>query len=183
MDPKGNKAFFDFCYDQYKIESEEVEKIYSKVAILLIVIPILGGIAVRLGRIEIVAQLFQRIDIFLYYVFFVITWILLSVSIFYSVYCVIPRKNYLRIGDLKKWEKWKSDYEQYIQDSGGNETIEEALFRDICPKLADAQTRSSPINEKRRSSFQKAVFFASLSIIPVGLQAIFYLILKLHNIL
>ena len=178
---KTSKEFYDLCYDQYKIELEEAEKLYQKVSILLILIPVVGGISVSMGRTDLVARTFERVDVFLYYFSFLLGWLALAAGITFSILCVIPR-NYKRIGDMDGWQDWKNKYNKFLQDSGKDETIDDALMRDICPKLADAQTQNAPVNEKRRKYFQKGVMFASISIIPIAFQAFFYCLLKIQGV-
>lgn len=178
---KPSKAFYELCYDQYKIELEEAEKLYQKISILLVLIPVAGSISVSLGRTDLVVKMFERVDIFLFHTSFLAAWFMLAIGTAFSLLCVIPR-TYKRIGDMEGWRDWKNKYQKYIEDSNNKEDIEEALIRDICPKLADAQTKNAPINEKRRKYFQKAVLFASISLIPLALQAISYFLLKLQGI-
>ena len=178
---KPSKEFYTLCYDQYKIELEEAEKLYQKISILLILIPIIGGISVSLGRTDIVVRLFERVDIFLYYLSFLAAWLALAGSTTFSILCVIPR-TYKRIGDMEGWHDWKKKYQKYLHESGTNETIDDALIRDICPKLAEAQTQNAPINESRRIYFQKGVMFASICIVLIAFQAILYCLLKVQGV-
>jgi len=178
---KPSKDFYELCYDQYKIELEEAEKLYQKISVLLILIPVIGGISVSLGRCDLILRISETV-VFLYYFSFFMAWCSLSVSTAYSILCVIPR-TYKRINDMEGWQDWRKRYQKYIDESGKNETVDDALVREICPKLADAQTKNVPINEKRRKYFQKAVFGASLSIIPIAFQAIFFCLLKIQEII
>ena len=177
---KASRDFYELFYDQYKVELDEAEKLYQKVAIVFIILPILVGATVRIGRIDLLSQLFLRIDIFLYYLSCTVAWILIGISATFAIICVIPR-NYKRIGDMEGWHDWRKRYQKYIAESKSEETVDDAMIRDMCPKLADAQTRNAPINERRRKYFQKSILFAGISVMLVALQGIFYLILKLEN--
>jgi len=176
-----SQSFYELCYDQYKIELDEAEKLYQKVAIVFIILPVLVGATVKIGRIDLFNRLFLRIDIFLYYVSCVTSWILIGISVTFALLCVIPR-SYKRIGDMEEWQDWRKRYQKYIDESKAEEKVDDVMIKDICPKLADAQTNNAPINEKRRKYFQKSIFFAGISVLFVALQGIFYLILKLENI-
>ncbi len=175
-----SRVFYEICYDQYKIELEEAEKLYQKVAIVFIVLPVLVGATVKMGRIDLLSQLFLRVDIFLYYLSCITSWILIGISAAFAIICVIPR-NYKRIGDMEGWHDWRKRYRKYIDESKSKETVDGAMLRDICPKLADAQTRNASVNEKRRKCFQKSILIAGISIVCIALQGILYLILKLES--
>jgi len=177
---KTSRSFYELCYDPYKTELDEAEKLYQKVGVMLIILPVLSSLVVKLGRIDLLGQLFSRIDIFIYYLSFCISLLLIAVSVTFAIFCVFPRK-YKRLGDLGDWQDWKEKYEAYIKKINANETIDEAMMRDICPRLADAQTKNAPINEKRRRYFQKSVLLASLTTVPIAIEAFFYLLLKIQE--
>ena len=126
-----NREFYDLCYDQYKIELEEAEKLYQKVSILFILIPILGSVSVKIGRADLLNITFERVDVFIYYCSFLVAWILLTISIFFAILCVRPRKDYQRIGNMDGWQDWHVKYNVYLQKNGKDETVDEALMRDI----------------------------------------------------
>lgn len=178
---KTSRDFYELCYDQYKAELDEAEKLYQKVGIMLIVLPVLSSLVVKLGRVDLLGQLFTRIDVFIYYLASFISLLLIAISVAFAIFCVYPRK-YKRLGDLGDWQDWKEKYEAYIRKINANETIDEAMMRDICPRLADAQTKNAPINEKRRQYFQKSVLLASLTTVPITIEAFFYLLLKIQGV-
>jgi len=81
------------------------------------------------------------------------------------------------------WQKWRNDYNEYLKQSGEQgEKLDDALLREITEKLAEAQANNAPINEKRRQYFYRCVLMTAFGIIPLSLQAFFYLLLKLRGI-
>ena len=180
---KASRDFYELCYDQYKVELDEAEKLYQKVAIVFIILPILVGATVKIGRIDLLKpeHFFTQIDIFLYYFWCATSWVLIGISVAFALLCVIPC-SYKRIGDMEGWHDWRKRYQKYIEESEAKETVDNAMIRDICSKLADAQTRNAPINEKRRKYFRKSILLAGISTIFIALQGLFYLILKLEGV-
>ena len=84
---------------------------------------------------------------------------------------------------MNLWQKWRKDYGKYLEESGDqSEKLDEALKCEVTEKLAEAQANNAPINERRRQYFYRCVLMASLAVIPVFLQAIFYLLLRLTGI-
>jgi hypothetical protein len=83
---------------------------------------------------------------------------------------------------MNVWQKWQSDYADYLKQSGCEEDIDEVFLREITEKLAEAQANNAPINEKRRQYFFRCVLMAAFMIISVALQALFILLLKLQGI-
>lgn len=180
-----SKDFYQLCYDQYKFEIIETDQIYQRVSFVLILLSLLGSIIYNLGRIDILGLIFVRVDTFLYYLSIFVAVLLFAVSIFYAVLFALPRRGkYKNLATMDVWHKWRKDYEDYLNKKDKSEdTVDDAMLREITKKLADAQANNAPINEKRRQYFHLCVLMASLSIIPVSFQAFFYLILKLQGII
>ncbi len=176
-----SRDFYEFCYKEYNSELEEAEKLYQKVGIMLVVLPVLTSVVVKLGRYDLLGMLFARIDVFIYYCSCCAALLLIAIGIFWAVLCVYPRK-YKRIGDLGGWKNWRDKYEEYIKKAKADDKIDEVMMKEICPRLAEAQTKNAPINEKRRKCFQKSVLIASYAIIPIAIQGIFYLLLKIQGL-
>jgi len=183
---KGSMVFYELCYDQYKFALTETDQIYQRVSFVLILLSLLGGIIFKLGRIDIFGLIFIRIDVFLYYITILVSIILLATSVCFAILFAIPRRRkYKNLALMNKWQEWRKKYEEYLskkEDDYENDTIDDVMLREITPKLAEAQTNNAPINEKRRLYFHYCVLMGSLSIIPVSMQALFYLLLKLQGI-
>ena len=80
---KDEKEFYYFCYDQYKIELEDADKLYQKASIIFVLLPILVGITCKLGRIDLFSvELLGRLDVCAYYLAIVASWALLAISIY-----------------------------------------------------------------------------------------------------
>ncbi|GAH37164.1 unnamed protein product, partial [marine sediment metagenome] len=59
-------------------ELDEAEKLYQKVGVMLIVLPVLSSLVVKLGRVNLLDQLFSRIDVFIYYLSFCVSLLLMN---------------------------------------------------------------------------------------------------------
>ena len=179
-----SKEFYDLCYDQYKVSMRETDQIYQRVSFVLLVLTILGGITVKLGRIDIFDQLFTRVDVFLYYLSSLISYCMLMISILCVVLFALPRrKKYQNLGSMKAWKEWRDDYDEWLKkDNNDSTALDQVMIKKITKKLADAQANNAPINEKRRQYFHKSVLIASLTMVPIIIQASFYLILKIQGV-
>ncbi|MFA6175036.1 MAG: hypothetical protein WC765_00485 [Phycisphaerae bacterium] len=181
---KGSKVFYELCYRQYEFEMKETDQIYQRVSFVLVFLSLLGTMIFKLGRIDIFKQIFIRVDIFLYYLFILVSVLLLASSVVFGILFILPRKGkYKTIASMNLWQKWRNDYDEYLKQSGDqSEKLDDALLHEITDKFAEAQTINAPINEKRRQYFYRCVLMAALAIIPVSLQALFYLLLRLQGI-
>jgi len=181
---KVSKDFYELCYRQYEFEMKETDQIYQRVSFVLVFLSLLGTLIYKLGRIDIFDQMFVRISVFLYYLSIGIAFLLLAISVTFGILFILPRKGkYKNLATMKVWHKWRNDYNEYLKQSGNqNEKLDDVLLHEITDKLAEAQANNAPINEKRRQYFYRCVLMAALGIIPVSLQAFFYLLLKLRGI-
>jgi hypothetical protein len=179
-----SKDFYELCYKQYEFEMKETDQIYQRVSFTLVFLSLLGTLIFKLGRIDIFNHIFTRVDVFFYYFFIIIAILCLGGSVAYGILFILPRKEkYKTLASMKLWQKWRTDYDEYLKQSDSqNEKVDDALLREITEKLAEAQANNAPINEKRRQYFYRCVLMAALGIIPVSIQAFFYLLLKLQGI-
>jgi hypothetical protein len=162
---------------------KETDQIYQRVSFVLVFLSLLGTIIVKLGRIDVFNQIFIRVDVFLYYLSIFIAFLCLGVSVTFGILFILPRKSqYKTIASMNLWQKWREDYNEYLKQSGDqSEKLDDALLHEITEKLAEAQANNAPINEKRRQYFYRCVLMASLAVIPVSMQAILYLLLRLQG--
>ena len=181
---KSSKDFYELCYRQYEFEMKETDQIYQRVSFVLVFLSLLGTLVYKLGRIDIFNQIFIRVDVFLYYLSIVIAFLCLGGSVTYGILFILPKKGkYKTIASMHLWQKWRNDYNEYLKQSGEQgEKLDDALLREITEKLAEAQANNAPINEKRRQYFYRCVLMTAFGIIPLSLQAFFYLLLKLRGI-
>ena len=99
-----SRDFYELCYDQYKQEMSESQGLYQKAAVILLVLPLLGTITVRLGRLDILNLCFVRVDAFLFYVAFTAATVALAGSTLFVFLCVYPRK-YKTLANMDVWQK------------------------------------------------------------------------------
>lgn len=181
-----SREFYNLCYDQYKLEMLETDQIYQRISFIPIVLSVLGAITFKLGRLDILNQVLTRIDVFIYYLANVASYILIGTSVIFAILYALPRKGqYKTLASMKAWQDWRQKYQKYLDSLGDeklDEKADEAMIREICPKLAEAQANNAPINERRRQYFYKSVLTASLCMIPVSVEAFFCLLLKIRGL-
>lgn len=182
-----SRDFYELCYDQYKHEMSETDNLYQKAGVMLVVIPLLGTLMVTLGRLNILNLCFIRIDVFLFYLAFLIASVTLVTSMVFLFLCVCPRQ-YKTLADMDVWQKWIKKYQEHLnnkEQSAEDRTsaeLDAAMFENLCPKLAEAQSINAEINEKRRKAFKRAIQMAAIALVAVGTQAIFSIILQIQGV-
>jgi len=189
---KVSKVFYELCYDQHKFALTETDQIYQRVSFVMILLSLLGSIVYKLGRIDIFGLMFVRVDVFIYYLSIFAAILLLATSVCFAILFALPRRRkYINLALMNEWQKWRQDYENHLKErdksedtktNSGVDSVDNAMLRVITPKLAEAQAKNAPINERRRQYFHWCVLMGSLTITPVSMQALFYLLLKLQGV-
>jgi hypothetical protein len=180
-----SKEFYKLCYNQYKQEMAEAEGLYQKAGLMLVLIPLLGSAMVTLGRIDLLAKMFTRVDTFVFYLAFAIAALALVVSTVFVFLFVCPRRKYKTLAGMDVWQTWRQEYQDFLakqedrSDEGG---LDLALFENITPRLAEAQPINAALNEKRRKYFRRSVVAAAVALPAVGVEALFHLILKVQGV-
>lgn len=181
-----SRDFYELCYDQYKQEMTVADNLYQKAGFMLVLIPLLASVMITLGRIDLLAQMFIRVDIFLFYLGFVLAAFALLASISFVFLFVCPRSNYRTLADMGEWQKWRENYQEYLSKESGEKTnacaLDAAMFTSLCPKLVEAQPVNAAINEKRRKHFQRSIKAAAVALAAVGMEALFHLILRIQGV-
>ncbi|NQT12185.1 MAG: hypothetical protein HQ582_05530 [Planctomycetes bacterium] len=180
-----SRDFYELCYDQYKHEMDEAQSLYQKAQLMIIVIPLLGAITVRLGRLDILDLCFVRVDAFLFYLAVVVSFAALVATVVFLFRCVCPR-DYATLATMNVWQKWREDYQVYREDPRNNDSdsqsLDMAMFQRICPRLAEAQPLNAEINEKRRKSFKRSIQMSAVTLAAIGVEAFFALMLELQGV-
>ena len=186
-----SKDFYELCFRQYEFEKRETDQIYQRVSIVLVFLSLLASVIVRLGRIDILELWFVRVDVFLYYSAIVLALACLAVSVGFAILFVVPRRRkYMDLATMKAWQQWRREYNDYYERSKGSaredndEDAEpsEEFFHRIADKLAEAQSNNAPINEKRRQYFHLCVLTGACGMIPMAVEALFYMLLKVQGV-
>jgi hypothetical protein len=160
----------------------DADNLYQKAGILLVVIPLLGTITVKMSRIDILSLCFLRVNVFLFYLAFLITSVALTISVIFLLFCIHPRQ-YKNLGSIDVWHKWRDDYKKYLDDKGESikdtDSIGDAMYENITLRLIEAQPINAEINEKRRKAFKRSIQSTTVALISIGLQTFFSIILKI----
>ena len=166
-----DKQFMDFCYDQYKTELEDAERLYLRVSVLVAVLGVLGGIAVKLCLPYSLLSLYGNIPASLQTVLTVVTLILLGVSFLASLVFLfsawLPRREYETVAPAAKWQEWHETYVRLLLEDKRSDDRQSILtqgFIDkLIPVLTKAQRNNVAINERRRRYYRKAVVAVMLA--------------------
>ena len=183
----SSRDFYNLCYDLYKREGDDTDVIYQRAGVLLIALPILGGVTVKMGRTDILVDCFARVDTFFYYLATSVSLLSVFISAVFLILTVYPRK-YQGLASMDVWQKWRGEYQKYSEGKEKADvpleasSIDEAMIRNMCPKLAEAQAKNAKKNEKRRKYFQRSVLMAAISMVAMSAQALFYFLLHIQGI-
>ncbi|MFO8013101.1 MAG: hypothetical protein R6X20_07330 [Phycisphaerae bacterium] len=182
----NEREFYDLCYDQYKAEMAEAEGLYHRAGVLLAALPVLGAVAYGLGRVDLLARLLERVDIFLFHCAMATAFAALGVGVYYLIRCVYPRSDYQTLASMEKWQNWRVEFREWLAKKGEADDQDTKtgaeMLRALIPLVAVAQEKNATLNEKRRKQFQKSVRAAAVAIVAIGIQGLFRLILHLQGI-
>jgi len=180
-----SRDFYELCYDQYKLEMADADALYQKTGVMLVVVSLLGTVIAKISRIDVFDLIFLRVDVFIFYFSTLSGLVLLGSSIYFLFRLAYPGK-YQTLDSMGAWQEWRIQYEEYLKkskDTGNSPTdLDDAMFVNLCPRLAEAQPINAKLNEKRRKKFQYSVKMAALSLIAIAIQALFALLLALQGI-
>lgn len=181
----SDRVFYELCYDRYKDSLETTERLYQRAGVLLIPIPLILGSSWQLGRPDLFGTL-NNTWVFLYSISLVACVVFALISLFFLFRVVLPRRDYVDLANMDVWHDCWIQIEDYFKseahENENSDAKEKEFYKSICPKLAKAQSKNSDLNESRRISFSKSVFFAIFSTVSLILQSFMYFILYIKGI-
>ncbi|MCX5653025.1 MAG: hypothetical protein NTY65_00010 [Planctomycetota bacterium] len=175
-----NKEFFDFCYNQYRLEIEHGESVYRRGAFLLTSQAILGAMAYSLASCKYVNELFTRIDVFNYYACTSGALALVAISVIYMLKAVMPRP-YPDIETMPEWVRWREKMLCHIASQPEDQKDTDSLFPQVIVRMAEAQKGWALKNEPRRQNIRSAILYASLALACIAGQGLFLFILRVRE--
>jgi hypothetical protein len=88
----NDKDFFDFAHGQYQADFDLSTALYPRAGIILTAQVVLGGAILSLGRHDLFRRLFERVDVFLYYVFAGVAVVFLILAVSKLIQTLFPRE-------------------------------------------------------------------------------------------
>lgn len=179
--PKVDSEFFRLCFDSYRHELEERDRFVRKHTFLLGGIVLIGGLAAKMSRLDLLPQVFLRSDVLLFYLTELIAFISLGVALLFFMMSVWPRK-YQSLNDLRDWIGWRDNYGTSLSQEPVNYTIlaiDEAVSswsrRKMLSRLVDAAEKNFGTNQSRAKLFDWSTYAVLIAVIMLGLHAMFRL--------
>lgn len=179
--------FFSFVKDRYGGELAEIDRLYSRIPIALSANVIVAGIITFLTTGEYFDKLFDRADIFIYYLCAGLGGFCIAVSCLSLSACMTPR-SYLRLDLPSRWQEWRIDYETKIRSTGyeySDEAVEEyvaeATQKAVQEQMIAYTNTNFTTTERRFWYFNAALGLTTISLIPVILQGVFSVLIAVQE--
>jgi hypothetical protein len=179
-DAEADKAFFDFCYDQYKVEMEDAERIYTRVGILITALVVLAGVVKHLARPELAGEWNLTLGVVpiatgILHIATMAAGFCLLKSLCYTLRAARPQK-YTNLASTEQLREWKEIRALHIAQNEAKKSpggLSSALWREMLPKLTEAQFKNAELNEKRRIQYEKALSWIVRAVVAILIQGFF----------
>lgn len=182
----NERHFYEVCYDQYNHEQNQADLIYQRAGILIAALPVFGAIAYQLGRPDLLRCFLAspRVDVLLYLLATTVAFLFLALSVTFLMWSIFPRP-YRSLPPMKEWADWREKSRKHFSETGeelDEEKIGQYMMGELRKKIVDAQNDYCQKNEKRRKHFRRAIFWTSLTIAAIGIEAFMHLVLYLQGV-
>jgi hypothetical protein len=141
------KAFFDLCYEEYKIESSKTLSIYTVASLALTVLTGLGVAFAALARSDWLHGFATVPEVFLYYLSLFVGFGVLLAAFFHLQRSIVPVHGYKT---LRKVADLRSELGFDNKPSGDG-------YRVVTGYLCTAHSANQEINERRRRCLRRAM--------------------------
>lgn len=179
----NDKEFFELCFDRYKHEESQVDAIYHRVGFLLTALPVLGAVAYHLGQAEFLRKAFLRVDVFIYVASTSASFVCLSLSALFLMWCVLPR-GYKALNVMREWDAKRADFKRWDESNKVDNQAEvvSTLTKGITSRTMEAEEHYRKANESRRQKFRWSIIWAGIALAFIALEGFFSMILSLQGV-
>ncbi|MDP6636150.1 MAG: hypothetical protein QGG42_14720 [Phycisphaerae bacterium] len=181
----NDEKFFEICFGQYRYEQQQADAIYQRAGILLTALPIIGAIAYKLGRPDLIPIWFSRVDIFLYLTAVTAAFGAVGTGTVFTILCICPRKRYGTLTLMQSWENWRNEYREKLDDKGNppsEKEIGEGCLQRMKERILEAEKSHAALNERRRQYFKYTIFSIGAATAAIAFEAFFHMLLYLQGI-
>lgn len=179
--------FFEYAYDQFKLDYEMISDIYSRAGFILTGQVVVGGGLVALGRPDLFWLVFIRVDVFLLFLFTLTACGFLIASAWWLLKAIKPRQN-RKPASLPDWVAFREQYARELKATKPEQAenfegwIAEGKQERLLEEIVKAQAELQKLNECRNQQLAKSIQFAALAAIALLGIALFAFILKVQNV-
>lgn len=179
--------FFDLCYDTYRHEVSETDRLYTRFPLAISANVLIGGAVGLLVKESYVDSFFTRVDVFLYYGSAFACIGLLVTAVIFLAGAILPRR-YKRIAALRPLAEWRGEYARELEhaDEGVSEAdieriIDHATIVELEKQLIKTTEVNKRVNGRRTWWFNRSLYFTTYSLIPLLTTGVMHIVVWMND--
>ena len=173
MDSDG---LYRLCYERLAEENRRRDHFLTRAGLLLTAIVILAGAAMSVGRLDLLAQLFVRVDVFLFYAFEALVWIGIVLAVVLMVRMIWP-VWYAVLPSMTGFIQWRDDYAKQLRDAGyaaddALSVADQPMLLELSRCASQATDVNFEVNQSKQRAFNRCLYILSATTAALGLAAL-----------
>jgi hypothetical protein len=170
MDSDG---LYRLCYERLAEENRRRDHFLTRAGLLLTAIVILAGAAMSVGRLDLLAQLFVRVDVFLFYAFEALVWIGIVLAVVLMVRMIWP-VWYAVLPSMTGFLQWRDDYAKQLRDVGRGpddalRVADNRMLLELSRCVCEATDVNFNVNHLKQQAFNWCVVVLTATTAMLGL--------------
>ena len=173
-------------YELYRDQNTRRHQFLTKASFSLTAVAIVSGGALTFGRLDLLQNMFLRVDTFLYYLSCMVCWICILGTVIFMIRVLWP-SSYEVIDPFQEFLEWRDGYAAELAQAGYDQQeamaiAGEAMLNNMARSFSKAERFNRNANLVRQQALNRSFYFLTLSIFALFWLVVFSKIMKLQGI-
>lgn len=183
MDSDG---LYRLCYEHLSEQNRRRDHFLTRGGLLLTAIVILAGAGMSVGRLDLLAQMFIRVDVFLFYAFEGVVWIGIVVALALMIRMLWPMW-YAVLPSMTGFLQWRDDYAKQLRDASyapddALSVANERMLLELCRCVCETTDVNIEVNQSKQRAFNRCVYVLTATTATLGLALLLGRILVVQGV-
>lgn len=168
-----NDGLYKLCYERLSEQDRRRQHFLTRAGLLLTAIVILAGAGMSVGRLDLLATMFIRVDVFLFHAFEALAWMGIVVALMLMIRMLWP-VWYAVLPSMTDFLEWRDDYAKQLRDAGyaPNDALsvaDERMLLELSRRVCETTDVNFEVNESKQQAFNRCVYVLTATTATLGL--------------
>jgi len=168
-----NDGLYKLCYERLSEQDRRRDNFLTRGGMLLTAIVILAGAGMSVGRLDLLALMFQRVDVFLFYAFEALFWMGIVIALVFMIRMLCPTW-YAILPSMTGFLEWRDDYAKQLRDTGYAQddaltVADERMLRELSRRVCETTDVNFDVNELKQQAFNRCFYVLTATAATLGL--------------
>ncbi len=173
MDSDG---LYKLCHERLTEQNRTRDQFQARGGLLLTAIVILAGGGISVGRLDLLARMFIRVDVFLFHAFEALVCLGIVLALVFMIRMLWP-VWYEVLPSMTGFIQWRDDYAKQLRDAGyaaddALSVADQRMLLELSRCASQATDVNFEVNQSKQRAFNRCLYILSATTAALGLAAL-----------